>query len=200
MLVQKYKDMLSGKSVIRQLSEFATARGKEIGYENVFDYSLGNPSVPVPQEFTDAMTYMLQEESSIALHGYSPSLGIWSVREKVATSLEKRFGIPYRAEHIFMAVGAAGALAHAFRLVTEPGDEILTFAPFFPEYHPYVDLTGARLKVVPADTEQFQINFAAFEEMLSPKTMAVLINTPNNPSGIVSSTETIKKLAQVLRH
>ncbi|MBD5511254.1 MAG: pyridoxal phosphate-dependent aminotransferase [Lachnospiraceae bacterium] len=199
MLVQKYKDMLSGKSVIRQLSEFATARGKEIGYENVFDYSLGNPSVPVPQEFTDAMIIMLQKESSIALHGYSPSLGIPSVREKVAASLERRFGIPYRAEHIFMAVGAAGALAHAFRLVTEPGDEILTFAPFFPEYHPYVDLTGARLQVVPADTEQFQINFEAFQEMLSPKTMAVLINTPNNPSGIVYSAETLQKLAQVLR-
>lgn len=199
MLVQKYKNMLSGKSVIRQLSEFATARGKEIGYENVFDYSLGNPSVPVPQEFTDVMINMLQKESSAALHGYSPSLGIPSVREKVAASLEKRFGIPYRAEHIFMAVGAAGALAHAFRLVTEPGDEILTFAPFFPEYHPYVDLTGARLQVVPADTEQFQINFEAFQKMLSPKTMAVLINTPNNPSGIVYSTETIQKLAQILR-
>lgn len=199
MLVQKYKNMLSGKSVIRQLSEFATARGKEIGYENVFDYSLGNPSVPVPQEFTDAMINMLQKESSATLHGYSPSLGIPSVREKIAASLEKRFGIPYRAEHIFMAVGAAGALAHAFRLVTEPGDEILTFAPFFPEYHPYVDLTGARLQVVPADTEEFQINFEAFQEMLSSKTMAVLINTPNNPSGIVYSTETIQKLAQVLR-
>lgn len=199
MLVQKYKNMLSGKSVIRQLSEFATARGKEIGYENVFDYSLGNPSVPVPQEFTDVMINMLQKESSVALHGYSPSLGIPSVREKIAASLEKRFGIPYRAEHIFMAVGAAGALAHAFRLVTEPGDEILTFAPFFPEYHPYVDLTGARLQVVPADTEQFQINFEAFQKMLSPKTMAVLINTPNNPSGIVYSTETIQKLAQILR-
>lgn len=199
MLVQKYKNMLSGKSVIRQLSEFATARGKEIGYENVFDYSLGNPSVPVPQEFTDVMINMLQKESSVVLHGYSPSLGIPSVREKVAASLEKRFGIPYRAEHIFMAVGAAGALAHAFRLVTEPGDEILTFAPFFPEYHPYVDLTGARLQVVPADTEQFQINFEAFQKMLSPKTMAVLINTPNNPSGIVYSTETIQKLAQILR-
>lgn len=199
MLVQKYKDMLSGKSVIRQLSEFATARGKEIGYENVFDYSLGNPSVPVPQEFTDTMIKMLETEKPSVLHGYSPSLGITSVREKIAASLEKRFGIPYRAEHIFMASGAAGALAHAFRLVTQPGDEILTFAPFFPEYHPYVDLTGAVLKVVPANTADFQINFDAFEEMISEKTMAVLINTPNNPSGVVYSTETIKRLADVLR-
>ncbi len=198
MIVQKYKNMLSGKSVIRQLSEFATARGQEIGYENVFDYSLGNPSVPVPQEFTDAMLHMLTTESTQKLHGYSPSLGITSVREAIAASLEKRFGIPYRAEHIFMASGAAGALAHAFRLVTEPGDEILTFAPFFPEYHPYVDLTGAVLKVVPPDTECFQINFEAFEEMITEKTMAVLVNTPNNPSGVVYSTETVKKLAQVL--
>lgn len=198
MLVQKYKEMLSGKSVIRQLSEFATARGKEIGYENVFDYSLGNPSVPVPKEFTDTMVDFLQHKNPMELHGYSPSLGITSVREKIAASLEKRFGIPYRAEHIFMASGAAGALAHAFRLVTEPGDEILTFAPFFPEYHPYVDLTGAVLKVVPADIKDFQINFAAFEEMLSPKTMAVLINTPNNPSGAVYSAATLKKLAGML--
>lgn len=199
MLVQKYKDMLSGKSVIRQLSEFATARGKEIGYENVFDYSLGNPSVPVPQEFTDAVIRMLRTEKPSVLHGYSPSLGITSVREAVAASLEKRFGIPYRAEHIFMASGAAGALAHAFRLVTQPGDEILTFAPFFPEYHPYVDLTGAVLRVVPAHTEDFQINFEAFEEMIGERTMAVLINTPNNPTGVVYSTETVKRLAEVLR-
>ncbi|MGN0431453.1 MAG: pyridoxal phosphate-dependent aminotransferase [Lachnospiraceae bacterium] len=199
MLVQKYKNMLSGKSVIRQLSEFATARGKEIGYENVFDYSLGNPSVPVPPEFTDTMIRMLQEKNPMELHGYSPSLGIQSVRDKIAASLEKRFGIPYRAEHIFMASGAAGALAHAFRLVTEPGDEILTFAPFFPEYNPYVNLSGAVLKVVPANTADFQINFEAFEEMISEKTMAVLINTPNNPSGIVYSTETVKRLAQVLK-
>ncbi len=142
MLVQKYIDMLSAKSVIRQLSEFATARGQEIGYENVFDYSLGNPSVPAPQEFTDAMIRMLSERNPMELHGYSPSLGITSVREAVAASLEKRYGIPYRKEHIFMASGAAGALAHAFRLVTEPGDEILTFAPYFPEYGPYVNLWG----------------------------------------------------------
>ncbi len=199
MIVQKYKDMLSGKSVIRQLSEFATARGAEIGYENVFDYSLGNPSVPVPREFTDRMIHMLATQETNVLHGYSPSLGITSVREAVAASLSERFGIPYKAEHIFMASGAAGALAHAFRLVTEPGDEILTFAPFFPEYHPYVDLTGAVLKVVPPNTADFQINFEAFEEMLNEKTMAILINTPNNPSGIVYSKETIERLAETLR-
>lgn len=199
MLVQKYKDMLSGKSVIRQLSEFATARGQEIGYENVFDYSLGNPSVPVPREFTDCMIELLSTQDTNVLHGYSPSLGITSVREKVAASLEKRFGMPYRKEHIFMASGAAGALAHAFRLVSQPGDEILTFAPFFPEYHPYVDLSGAVLKVVPPDTEAFQINFDKMEEMMNEKVMAVLINTPNNPSGVVYSAETLKKLAEVLK-
>lgn len=199
MLVQKYKDMLSGKSVIRQLSEFATQRGQEIGYENVFDYSLGNPSVPVPEEFTDVMIHMLKTRETNELHGYSPSLGITGVREAVAASLEKRFGIPYRREHIFMASGAAGALAHAFRLVTEPGDEILTFAPFFPEYHPYVDLTGAVLKVVPPDCENFQINFDKFEEMLTPKVMAVLVNTPNNPSGVVYSDETLQRLGDILR-
>ena len=199
MLVQKYKDMLSQKSVIRQLSEFATARGQEIGYENVFDYSLGNPSVPVPQAFTDRMIQMLATKNPMELHGYSPSLGITSVREAIAASLEKRFDIPYRKEHIFMASGAAGALAHAFRLVTKPGDEILTFAPFFPEYHPYVDLTGAKLRVVPPNTETFQINVPAFEMMLTEKVMAVLINTPNNPSGIVYSTETIETLAEIMR-
>ncbi len=199
MIVQKYKDMLSGKSVIRQLSEFATARGAEIGYENVFDYSLGNPSVPVPKEFTDRMIHMLATQEPNVLHGYSPSLGITSVREAIAASLSERFGLPYKAEHIFMASGAAGALAHAFRLVTEPGDEILTFAPFFPEYNPYVNLTGAVLKIVPPNTADFQINFEAFEEMLNEKTMAVLINTPNNPSGIVYSKETIERLAETLR-
>lgn len=199
MIVQKYKDMLSGKSVIRQLSEFATARGAEIGYENVFDYSLGNPSVPTPREFTEEMIRLLETADPMELHGYSPSLGITSVREAVAASLAKRFGIPYEGKHIFMASGAAGAIAHAVRCVTRPGDEVLTFAPFFPEYPPYINLTGAVLKVVPAQVEDFQINFQAFEEMLTEKTMAVLINTPNNPSGIVYSPETVQRLADTLR-
>ena len=198
MITQKYKDMLQGKSVIRQLSEFATARGAEIGYENVFDYSLGNPSVPVPQEFTDTMIRMLQEKNPMELHGYSQSLGIPSVRDKVAASLNKRFGMQYTGNHIFMTTGAAGAIAHALRCISQPGDEILTFAPYFPEYNPYINLTGATLKVVPANTENFQINFEAFEEMLTEKVAAVLINTPNNPSGMVYSTQTIKELARIM--
>lgn len=198
MIVQKYKDMLQGKSVIRQLSEFAAARGAEIGYENVFDYSLGNPSVPVPQQFTDTMIQMLQERNPMELHGYSQSLGIPAVRDKVAASLNKRFGMNYTGNHIFMTTGAAGAIAHAVRCVSQPGDEILTFAPYFPEYNPYINLTGASLKVVPANTENFQINFEAFGEMLTEKVAAVLINTPNNPSGMVYSTETIRELARIM--
>ncbi len=198
MIVQKYKDMLQAKSVIRQLSEFATARGKEIGYENVFDYSLGNPSVPVPQQFTDTMIDLLQHRDPMELHGYSQSLGIPAVRDQIAASLNKRFGMSYTGNHIFMATGAAGAIAHAVRCVSEPGDEILTFAPYFPEYGPYINLTGAVLRVVPADTGSFQINFEAFEEMLTKKVAAVLINTPNNPSGVVYSTETIRTLAEIM--
>ena len=198
MIVQKYKDMLQGKSVIRQLSEFATQRGCEIGYENVFDYSLGNPSVPTPQKFTDTMIDMLQNKDPMELHGYSQSLGIPAVRDKVAQSLNARFGMNYTGNHIFMTTGAAGAIAHAVRCVSEPGDEILTFAPYFPEYGPYINLTGAVLKVVPADTKSFQINFEAFEEMLTEKVAAVLINTPNNPSGTVYSSETLRKLAAIM--
>ena len=198
MIVQKYKDMLQGKSVIRQLSEFATARGAEIGYENVFDYSLGNPSVPAPKEFTETMIRLLQEKDPMELHGYSQSLGIPAVREKVAASLNKRFGMQYTGSHIFMTTGAAGAIAHAVRCVSQPGDEILTFAPYFPEYGPYINLTGAKLRVVPADTEHFQVNLEAFEEMLTKKVAAVLINTPNNPSGTAYSTETIRQMTAIM--
>ena len=198
MLVQKYIDMLGAKSVIRDLAGKAAARGAEIGYENVFDYSLGNPSVPVPDAINDTMIKLLQTMDSRSLHGYSPNPGLPEARDAVAASLKRRFGIDYKREHIFMTSAAASALAHAFRLVAQDGDEIITFAPFFPEYRPYVNLTGAELKVVSPDTETFQINFEEFEGMINEKTMAVLINTPNNPSGIVYSEETVKKLASVL--
>ena len=182
MINEVYKNMLGGKSVIRELSEYATERGRKIGYENVFDYSLGNPSVPCPQSYTDEIIRMHQEDNPMDIHGYSPSLGLPGVRQTVAESLNRRFGMDYETKHIFMTSGAAGALSHAFRCVTRPGDEILTFAPFLPEYTPYVNLSGAALRVVPADTKNFQINFQAFEEMLTDKVMAVLVNTPDRKS------------------
>ena len=199
MLVQKYIDMLGAKSVIRDLAGKAAVRGAEIGYENVFDYSLGNPSVPVPDAINDTMIKLLQTMDSRSLHGYSPNPGLPEARDAVAASLKRRFGMDYKREHIFMTSAAASALAHAFRIVAQDGDEIITFAPFFPEYRPYVNLTGAELKVVSPDTETFQINFDEFEKMINEKTMAVLINTPNNPSGIVYSEETIKRLSDILR-
>ncbi len=199
MINEIYKNMLNGKSIIRELSEYATARGKEIGYENVFDYSLGNPSVPCTPGYTDACIDLLRNSDPVSIHGYSPSLGIESVRATVADSLNRRFGMDYETKHIFMVSGAAGALAHALRCVTKPGDEVITFAPCFPEYYPYVNTTGAVLRVVPANTDTFQINFEKFLEMLNPKVMAILINTPNNPSGIVYSEETIQKLSEILQ-
>ena len=198
MVAQKYKDMLQKKSVIRTLSEFATKRGQEIGYENVFDYSLGNPSVPVVQDYTDNTIRLLQTKTSSALHGYSPSVGLPSFKEKVAASLNKRFDMNYTANHIFPTSGAAGALAHALRAVTSPGDDVLAFAPYFPEYNCYVGMTGANLRVVPANTADFQVDFEQFEKMLTSNVSAVLINTPNNPSGAVYSAETLKKLAQLM--
>lgn len=198
MISQKYKDMLGQKSVIREMSAAGHKMGEEIGFDNVFDYSLGNPSVPAPKKVEAVIKKLLEETEPLSLHGYSEGHGILQVREKIAAYLAKTYDIPYTYEDIFMASGAAGALAHAFRAVVCPGEEIITFAPFFPEYRPYIETTGAVLKVVPANTETFQINFEAFEQMITEKTAAVLINTPNNPSGIVYSTETIRKLAEVL--
>lgn len=198
MISEQYKAMLSGKSVIRELSEYAAARGAQIGYENVFDYSLGNPSVPVPEKFTRELLKLAQDPDMMRVHGYSPSLGIPEVRAKVAESLNCRFQMNYKADDIFMAIGAAGALSHAFRLVCQPGDEIVTFAPFFPEYRPYVELSGFHLKVVPPDTGAFQVDFEKFEELLTEKVSAVLVNTPNNPSGAVYSEDTLKRMAQIM--
>lgn len=198
MINEKYKDMLGKKSVIRELSEFATARGKEIGYENVFDFSLGNPSVPATEAFKDAMISLLNEESPMSLHGYSPSLGNPEFKQAVADSLNRRFGMNYKATHIFPTSGAAGAIAHALRAVTKPGDDVMVFAPFFPEYIPYITGTGAGIVVVPADTKSFQINFEKFEEMINENVKAVFINSPNNPTGIVYSEETIIKLSEIL--
>ena len=198
MISKKYSSMLNNTSIIREFAQYASKRAAEIGAENVFNYTIGNPSVPTTDDFNKGLIDLIQNEDSLALHGYSPTLTIYSVRKAVAESLNRRFGMEYVPEDIFMTSGAAGALAHAIRCVTEPGDEVITFAPYFPEYVPYVDGTGAVLKVVPADITSFQINFDAFLEMMNPNVQAILINSPNNPSVIVYSTETITHLAQIL--
>lgn len=199
MINEEYKKMLGAKSVIRELSEYATKRGTEIGYDNVYDFSLGNPSVPCPDGYTEAVIDIHENLNPMDIHGYSPSTTLPDVREAVANSLNRRFGMNYDMKHIFMTSGAAGALAHALRAVTKPGDKVLSFAPFFPEYRPYVSGCSDELVLVPADTANFQINLEAFEEMLDEKVMAVLINTPNNPSGVVYSEDTIKAMTDIMR-
>ena len=145
MLNETYRAMLNNKSVIRETFMYGRQRAAQIGSENVFDYSLGNPSVPCPPEFTEAMQTLLAQEEPVSLHGYCPSQGDPGFRTAVAEHLTETFGLPYAQKHIFPTTGAAGAIAHAIRAVTQPGDEVLTFAPYFPEYGPYVAGTGAVL-------------------------------------------------------
>ena len=199
MIAQHYKDMLGAKSVIRQISEWSTARGAEIGYENVFDYSLGNPSVPAPQKFTDVCLDLLEHVDPVTLHGYTPTLTLPDVRAKVAESLNRRFGMDYTGEYIFMTTGAAGALAHAVRCIAVPGQNIVTFAPFFPEYKPYVEGAGLTLRVAPPRCEDFQVNFDVLDSLVDENTAAILINSPNNPSGTAYSAETLTQLAAYLK-
>lgn len=198
MLNETYRRMLANKSVIRETAAYGQRRAAEIGRENVFDYSLGNPSVPCPPAFTEAMQDLLAHEDPVALHGYCPNQGDPGFRTAVAAHLRARFGLPYEQKHIFPTTGAAGAIAHALRAVTVPGDQVLTFAPYFPEYGPYVAGTGAELKVVPAQAPAFQPNLDAFEKMLTPQVAAVLINTPNNPTGVVYSAATLTRMASIL--
>ena len=198
MITKEYRDMLAQKSAIRELFDYGRARAAEVGADNVFDYSLGNPSVPAPRAFNEALARLALSGRDIEVHGYSPSMGIPAVREAIAASLKRRFALDYRAEHIFLTTGAAGALAHALRAVAAPGSEVVTVAPYFPEYGPYVAGAGCTLRVVPAQTADFQIDLAAMEAALSPKTAAVLLNSPNNPSGAIYSMETLVRLADML--
>lgn len=199
MISERYEKMLTQASKIREAFAYAIKRGEEIGYDNVFDFSLGNPSVPAPEGFNDTLIRITKEIDSMALHSYNPGPGNPVVRERVAKYLSKKFDIPYKTEDVFMVSGCAGAVCHAVRAVTNPGEEVITFAPFFGEYIPYVEGSDAVLKVVPADTENFQINFEAFRNTFTEKTAAVLVNTPNNPTGVCYSTKTLEMLVSIIR-
>ncbi len=198
MVSEKMYGLGTRKSTIRTIFEFGRKRAAEIGEENVYDFSIGNPNVPAPAIVNQTIIDTIKEMDSCALHGYTVAPGDPEVRETIAKSINRRFGTDYAGKNLFMTSGAAAALTICFKALAEDWDEFLTFAPYFPEYKCFVESVGSELKVVPANTDDFQIRFDMLEEMLTPHIKAVIINTPNNPSGVVYSEETIKKLAEVL--
>lgn len=199
MLSEKVLAMTKQKSIIREIFEYGAQRAKEVGAENVFDFSIGNPSVPAPEAVDQAIYDIMKEQNPVERHGYAPNAGIPEVRAKIAEFLNKKYGMDYTAQNIFMTNGAAASLGILFQLLKNgEHDQIITFAPYFPEYQAYAISAGIDLKVIEADTTAFQINFELLEQTINEHTKAVLINSPNNPSGVVYSKETIKRLAALL--
>ncbi len=187
----------SKSSVIRELFAYGLERKKIVGEDKVYDFSIGNPSIPAPKEVKQAILELLEEPAEV-LHGYSPAAGDPKVRQTLADSVNRRFGTQYTADNFYMTVGAAASLSISIKALTNPGDQFITIAPFFPEYEVWVTTAGAELAVVPADTKNFQIDFDALEKLIGPKTKGIIINSPNNPSGTVYSEETVRRLAELL--
>ncbi|MEE1227824.1 MAG: pyridoxal phosphate-dependent aminotransferase [Lachnospiraceae bacterium] len=195
------KDMVglgTQRSVIRELFEFGKQRAKEVGSENIFDFSIGNPSVPAPDSVNETAIRLLKEMDPVVLHGYTSAQGDALVRAKIAESVNRNFNTDTNADDYYMTIGAAAGLCCCLNGLTNPGEEVIIFAPFFPEYTVFTKAAGAVPVLIPADIEAFQINFKAFEEAINEKTAAVIINSPNNPSGAVYSRETLKKLGEIL--
>ena len=189
----------SQRSVIRDLFEYGKKLAAEIGAENVYDFSLGNPTVPAPELVNETIRQLTQTLDGITLHGYTSAQGDAEARQAVADYLNKMHGTHFKADDFYMAMGAAAALSLCFRALTvDSADEFITIAPFFPEYRVFVEAAGAKLVVVPADTKEFQIDFDELEKGISAHTKGIIINSPNNPSGAVYSEETIKKLVALL--
>jgi aspartate aminotransferase len=199
MIAEKMKSMVANSSAIRAMFEEGNRLAEIYGRENVFDFSLGNPNVPAPQEVKDAILEILDEEDPVALHGYTNSnAGYADVRQAVAESINERFDTKFEGKNIVMTVGAAGGLNVALKILLNPGDEVITFAPYFGEYRSYTANFDGVLIAVSPDTETFQPKLDEFAEKISAKTKAVIVNTPNNPTGVVYSEETIKKMAAIL--
>ena len=198
MISDQMLKLVNGSSAIRAMFEEGKKLAAIYGAENVYDYSLGNPSVEPPLEVKKAIYHILETEEPNLVHGYPNNSGFEDVRQAVAEHLNKKFGTAFSFENIVMTNGAAAALNIIFKCILNPGDEIITFAPFFTEYRNYAANYNATLTVVPANLETFEVNFDEFEKLITPRTRGVLINTPNNPSGDVYSEETIKKIAAVM--
>lgn len=188
----------ANRSCIRDLFEYGRARAAEVGAENVFDFSLGNPSIPSPPEVNEAIQNILQDMPSLAVHGYTSAVGDLQTRQAIADDLNDRYAAGVKAEQLFIGCGAAPELTAVFRALAVPGAQILAIAPFFPEYRPFVEASGAKFNVVPADVPGFQIRMDALGQMLTANTVAVIVNSPNNPAGTVYTEETLRALAQLL--
>ncbi|MCR5833296.1 MAG: pyridoxal phosphate-dependent aminotransferase [Selenomonadaceae bacterium] len=198
MVSAKMYELGTKKSTIRTIFEFGRKRAAEVGEENIFDFSLGNPNVPTPDFVRDAAVDILQNYEPSAVHGYTVAPGNPKVRETLAQSINARFNTNFAGKNIFVTSGAAAAITICFKALAEPNDEFITFAPYFPEYKCFVESVGATLKVVKPRPEDWQIDFEDFAKLINDNTKAVIINSPNNPSGAVYSEETIKKLAAIL--
>lgn len=195
---QRMYGLGSKRSVIREIFEFGKKRAAEVGAENVYDFSLGNPSVKPPQIVEDTLISLLKEEDATALHGYTSAQGDAGVRAAIADYIRKTHGVECDADYIYMTCGAAASLTITLSALCNEGDEVITFAPYFTEYKVFAETAGAKLVALASDPDTFQIDFSQLESALNEKTAAVLVNSPNNPSGVVYSEATIQKLAALL--
>lgn len=198
MISKKMEELVKGSSVTRAMFEEGKKMAKKYGAENVYDFSLGNPSVEPPEEVRQAMIDIIRTENQNYLHGYMSNSGYEDVRRTIAESLNGRFDTRFSEENIVMTVGAAGGLNVALKMLINPGEEVIVFAPFFGEYRNYVSNVDGTIVVVPPDTDTFMPNLSEFEKRITERTKAVIINTPNNPTGVVYPEKTIQDLAAVL--
>lgn len=197
MVSERMKGLGTARSVIRELFEYGKVRAAEVGAENVFDFSIGNPSVPSPAAVNETAIRLLQEQPDL-IHAYTSAQGAADARERFASSLNRRFDARCTPDRLYLTVGAAASLCCVFNGLTCPGDEFIVFAPYFPEYKVFIEGAGAKMVLIPPEIEGFQIDFDAFEKAVTPHTKGVLVNSPNNPSGVVYSRATLERLAAIL--
>lgn len=198
MVNQNAYQLGANRSCIRDLFEYGRQRAAIVGEENVYDYSLGNPSIPSPPQVDEAVRQILLDTPTLQVHGYTSAVGDLATRQAIADDLNQRYNAGCRAEDFFIGCGAAPELVAVFRALAVPGGELLAIAPYFPEYKPFAEEAGLTFKVVPPDVPEFQIKLDAVEAMLTPNTQAVLVNSPNNPSGVVYTRQTLRALAELL--
>ena len=198
MINETMKRLGTTRSVIRDIFEYGNKRRAEIGAENVYDFSLGNPNVPAPEAVNRTMTEMLQTRPDMWLHGYTSAQGDAQTRQAIVDDLNSRFGTAFNRDNLYMTCGAAASLKITLTALFTPGDEVIAFTPYFPEYRVFVETCGAKLVEAPSDPATFQIDFNVLPGLLTPATKAVIVNSPNNPSGVVYHEETIRKLAALM--